>query len=370
MKNTQTEMGVISNLITDMTLAGAGPDDLAKAVRHSMVVIDAEKHKLDYKQSEVDNNIAALKKAYQRSVNPDGSIKEGGASTILSKAKGQEQVLKRQGTPKINIKGEEWYDPSRPEGSLIYKVADDVNYTVTKTNKRTGETTTQVKQKHQTSTKMAETDDAYTLVSERRHPKELAYADYANSMKALANQARKEMVTTGKIETNPSAKTTYKKEVDSLISKLNTALLNSPRERAALRKANAEVQAKKEAYKKETGTDMKKADVKKLSAQAMSKYRNEVNAVSRKERNINITDREWEAIQAGAISENKLKQILNNTDVDKLKQRAMPRATTTLSTAQINRIKSLAASNYTLEEIAQKMGKSPTTISKYLKGVN
>ena len=372
MRNTQTEMGIISNLITDMTLVGAGPDDLAKAVRHSMVVIDAEKHKLDYKQSEVDNNIASLKKQYQRSVNPDGTIKEGGASTILSKAKGQHQVDKRQGTPKINIKGTDWYDPNRPEGALIYKVADDVEYTVTKTNKRTGVTTTQVKRKHQTppSTNMAETDDAYTLVSEARHPKELAYADYANSMKALANQARKEMISTGKIEVSPSAKETYKVEVASLKTKLNNALLNSARERSALRKTVAEVNAKKAAYQEETGEKMKGSDVKKLGTQAMTKYRNEVSAVSRRERNIKITDREWEAIQAGAISESKLKDILKNTDVDALKQRAMPRATTALSTAQINRAKSLAASNYTLEQIAEKMGKSPSTISKYLKGVN
>ena len=55
MRNTQTEMGIVSNLITDMTLRGATQDELARAVRHSMVVIDAEKHHLDYKQSELDN---------------------------------------------------------------------------------------------------------------------------------------------------------------------------------------------------------------------------------------------------------------------------------------------------------------------------
>ena len=65
MKNTGIQMGVISNLISDMTLAGATDSELARAVKHSMVVIDAEKHKLDYKASEKDNNIAALKKKYQ-----------------------------------------------------------------------------------------------------------------------------------------------------------------------------------------------------------------------------------------------------------------------------------------------------------------
>lgn len=45
---TQLEMGKISNLITDMTLRGAKESELVRAVKHSMVVIDAAKHKLDY----------------------------------------------------------------------------------------------------------------------------------------------------------------------------------------------------------------------------------------------------------------------------------------------------------------------------------
>ena len=112
-RGTQTQMGIISNLITDMTLAGANDSELAAAVRHSMVVIDAEKHHLNYKQSEIDNNIAALHQKYQ-------GKKTGGASTILSRAKGEEAVNKRQGSPRINMKGKEWYDPSKPEGALIY----------------------------------------------------------------------------------------------------------------------------------------------------------------------------------------------------------------------------------------------------------
>lgn len=368
--STQMEMGKISNLITDMTLAGASQDELARAVRHSMVVIDAGKHKLDYKQSELDNNISALKEKYQRRIDEDGNVKVGGASTILSRSKGEQSVLKRQGSPKINIKGKEWYDPSKPEGSLVYTIADDAYYEVRKTNKKTGEVTTTLKPRTQKSTRMAETDDATTLVSENRHPKELAYAEYANDMKALANKARIEMVNTGKIEYKASAKATYQKEVDSLMSKLNTALLNSTREREAQRLANAEVQSKKKAYEEENGHKMKTSDVKKLSQQALSKYRKEVGSVTRRDRNIDITDREWEAIQAGAISENKLKQILNNADADKLRQRATPRTTTTLSTAKINQIKSMSASNYTLAEIAKKLGVSTSTVSNYLKGAN
>lgn len=408
MKNTGTEMGKISNLITDMTLAGASTDELARAVKHSMVVIDAEKHKLDYKASYIDNNITALEKKYQAKENG----RYGGAATILSRAKGQASVEKRQGSYKVNMPDSKDYDPTRPVGAKLWKAADDLYYVDRKHNDKTGMTeirttdgkkvifdmkdkasrdkyypverkdadgntyytnpdgTIQYRSKTRTqkSTKMAETDDAYTLVSKKAHPMELLYADYANDMKALANQARVEMKTTGKIAYSATAKATYHNEVQSLNDKLNDALKNSTRERQALRLANAEINAKKAAYKEEHGTDMKPGDVKKLSQQAVTKYRQEVSSVKRTDRNIVITDREWEAIQAGAISENILKKILNNTDIDKLRERATPRVTNNLSNAQVNRIKALASSNYTIGEIAKKLGVSTSTVSKYLKG--
>ena len=353
MKNTQTEMGIISNLITDMTLHGASQDELAAAVRHSMVVIDAEKHHLNYKKSELDNNISSLKKKYQAHVDDNGKVRYGGASTLLSRAKSETQVLKRQGTPQINMKGKEWYDPNKPEGSLIYKTADDVAY----------EVNGKVKYRTQKSTKMAETDDARTLISDIGTPMEIVYADYANKMKSLANQARKEIMTTGKIKYSATAKSAYQPEVDSLMAKLNTALLNAPRERQAQLLANAEINAKRAA-----NPDMSKSDIKKASQRALSKYRTELGSVARRDRSIKVTDREWEAIQAGAISENTLMKILANTDADSLRQKATPRTTTTISTAQANRIKAMRASNYTLEEIASKLGISTSTITKYAKG--
>lgn len=379
MKNTQTEMGKISNLITDMTLKGANDDELARAVRHSMVVIDAEKHKLDYKQSEIDNNISALKKEYQNG---------GGASTLISRSKGEIPVLKRQGSPIVNTKTKNGkpnpdYDSSKPEGSLIWKTADDVNYQYTKVNKKTGEVTTITKQRTQKSTRMAETTDARTLISDADTPMERAYADYANHMKNLANKARIEVSTTGKIAYSSKAKATYQTEVKSLNDKLNNALLNAPRERQATLKANAEVQRKvdaaKAAIKKEnpeaTNREInklvrKKVDVKKTGQQALTKYRTEAGSVKRSDRSIKITDKEWEAIQAGAISENVLKKILANSDVDSLRQRATPRSTTTLSTAKINRIKAMRASGKTLNEIANALNVSASTVATYVKGVN
>ena len=364
--STQMQMGVISNLITDMTLKGATQDELARAVRHSMVVIDAGKHKLDYKQSEIDNNIAALKKKYQTTIDADGREHTGGASTLLSRSKGEESVLKRQGSPKVNLKGKAWYDPSKPEGSLVYQIADDVNYEVPKVNRRTGEVTIVTKQRTQRSTKMAETDDAKTLISDANTPMERLYADYANRMKDLANRARVEAANTGKIAYSKTAKATYSEEVRSLDEKLRVALMNAPRERQAQLRANAVVNAKVRRAKEE-GQELKNDEIKKAGQQALSRSRADVNSVSRKDRSIKITDREWEAIQSGAISENVLKKILNNADIDELRQRATPRATTTLNQAKINRIKAYSASNYTLGEIAKKLGVSVSTVSKYLK---
>ena len=364
--STQMQMGIISNLITDMTLKGATQDELARAVRHSMVVIDAGKHKLDYKQSEIDNNIAALKKKYQTTIDADGREHTGGASTLLSRSKGEVSVLKRQGSPKINLKGKAWYDPNKPEGSLVYQIADDVNYEVPKVNRRTGEVTIVTKQRTQRSTKMAETDDAKTLISDANTPMERLYADYANKMKDLANRARVEAASTGKIAYSKTAKATYSEEVRSLDEKLRVALMNAPRERQAQLRANAEVNAKVRRAKEE-GRELKNDEIKKAGQQALSRSRADVNSVSRKDRSIKITDREWEAIQSGAISENVLKKILNNADIDELRQRATPRSTTTLNQAKINRIKAYSASNYTIGEIAKKLGVSVSTVSKYLK---
>ena len=361
-KGTQLEMGKISNLITDMTLQGATEDELAAAVRHSMVVIDAHKHKLDYKKSELDNNISALVKDYQRNIDADGNVKYGGASTLISRAKSQVSVDKRQGSPKVNIKGKSWYDPNKPEGSLIYTKADDLEYTVRKVNKKTGEVTTEVRTRKQQSTKMAETDDARTLISDANTKMEHLYADYANTMKNMANQARLAIANTGKIAYSASAKETYRAEVESLNTKLKAALLNAPRERQAQIRAKAEIERKKLA-----DPDMDSSEIKKASQQALSKARQTVGA---KRTSIVITDREWEAIQAGAISENVLKSILDNTDKDNLRERATPRTYNSLSQAQINRIKSKAASGYSTAEIARQMGISASSVSKYMKGGN
>ncbi len=338
MKNTQTEMGKISNLITDMTLKGASQDELARAVRHSMVVIDAEKHKLDYKQSESDNGIASLKKKYQGRVDEDGRYHEG-ASTLISRSKSEVSVIKRQGSPII--------DPET--GKQSWKTVDDPVYV----DKKTGKTKTRT----QPSTAMAETNDARKLSS--GHPIEEAYADYANQLKGLANKARKEMVSSGKIAYSASAKKTYQREVDSLNAKLNLANSNAPKERRAQIMANAKIASMRQEY-----PDMTKAEIKKASQRALTQARTSVGAHREP---IKFTDREWEAIQAGAISPSKLEQMIPKVDSDNLKQYATPRSTTQLSNAKISKINAMKNSGYSTSEIAEALGVSSSTVSKYLK---
>lgn len=340
MKNTQTEMGIISNLITDMTLKGAKDDELARAVRHSMVVIDAEKHKLDYKQSEADNGIAALKKRYQGHIGEDGKYHEG-ASTLISRASSQKEVIKRRGNPIIDPEtGKQTWKESREEY-------------IDKNGK--------VRLRTTKSTKMYETDDAYTLVSDLKTPQEKAYADYANKMKALGNQARKEMLATGRLKYSPSAKIAYAKEVESLNAKLRIAKMNNPRERQAQCITASRVKAKKQA-----NPDLTAKDIKKINTQELVRARAMVGADGKGSR-IVITPKEWEAIQAGAISDHILSEIITKSDKDTLRQLATPKQSNTLNTVQANRIKSLKTSGYTIEEIANNLGISTSTVSKYLK---
>lgn len=345
---TQKEMGMISNLITDMTLKGATTDELARAVRHSMVVIDAGKHKLDYKRSEAENGIAALKKRYQQYSDEDGKEHEGGASTLISRAKSPVQVLKRKGQPHINEKGKEWYDPTKPEGALVYKEVVE-EYTDKRGKKQI---------RMQDSTRMAEVDDAHRLSSGTKE--ENAYADYANAMKELANRARLEYAHTGRMEHKASATQVYRDEVNKLEAQLNVALLNAPRERQAQLAANSEIKAMKKANPSMTSEEKKK-----LGQQALSRARTKYGAGRR---TIDITPRAWEAIQAGAISETTLKSILRFADIDQVRSYATPRTTKQLSPGKVARINALRASGYTTSQIANALGVSTTTVSNYLNG--
>ena len=334
---TQRQMGEISNLITDMTLKGATEPEIARAVKHSMVVIDAAKHKLDYRQSEKDNGIAELKKKYQGFDDETGH--HGGASTLLSRRKQDVEVPERQGSGVI--------DPLT--GKVVYKESGR-----TYVDPSTGKTvaaTTKVK-------RILAVDDVRSMSSGTLQ--EEAYADYANKMKDLANKARLEYKATPTLKRSASAAKAFEPEVNRLMAALKVAQLNAPLEREAQRIANARVKAKVQAN---NITD--KDEISKIRRAAISDARNSTGASGKRTR-ITISDGEWTAIQSGAISDTTLSEILRYAEPKTVRERATPRRTTQLSDARISRIKAMANSGHTNAEIAEALGISTSAVSKYL----
>ena len=385
MTNTQNEMGKVSNLITDMTIMGAPESDLAKVVKHSMVIIDAEKHQLNYQQSAIDNDYAALKRKYQLHYTDEGK-ESTGAATLLSRANAKVDVPKRRGSGWVNPEtGDKEYNLSgetfvknkenKKEGTLSIinpkynKETGETEYVETILKKDTGEvlyTGTPTRKvsltpRTQKATQMSIHQDARELISPYDSKQENAYADYANSMKNMARSARLESLNTPPLKYSKEAKEKYADEVASLNAKLNEAIKNKPLERQAQFIADT---WEKKAIENEPSLKNDAKELKKFKQQAITRARAQVGA----HRNpIHFTDREWEAIQNGAISDNKLRDIITHMDDDELKQRATPHGGTVLSPAKISAIKSLANNGYTLSQIADQLQISTSTVSNYLK---
>lgn len=334
----QREMGVISNLITDMTLRGADEDELARAVKHSMVVIDAEKHKLDYKRSERENGIPELKQKWQIRVDEEGATHYGGASTLLSRRKQTIRVPERRGSVRVD----------KETGEYIYKESGRT-FTDPKTGKE--------RKAEDTVSLISETKDARTLSSGTIQ--ENLYADFSNKLKAMANQARKEAVNMKGIQRNPEAAKTYAPEVASLKEKYNNMVANKPKERKAMLIANANIKAKIQ----EQGLDptIDKKEIKKISSVEMQRARDSVGASGRKSK-ITFTDREWEAVQAGAISDNMLTKFLNSSDSDEIVKRAMPKNVAVMTSAKMSKANAMLRSGYSYAEIAKACGVPESTV--------
>lgn len=344
-ENKGRQMGEITNLITDMSLQNAKDEELVRAVKHSMVVIDAEKHKLDYEKSYEDNNIEELKQKYQKKSDYEISGRYGGASTLLSRATSSEYIPDRRKKGIDPETGEQLWEES---GKTTTTYTTNPDGTKTYTNKP----------KMVKITKMESVKDANDLLSYGKTSMERIYADHANKCKALGNDARKAILACKPIEQSAAAKKTFAKEIESLDRKLNEAIKAAPLERQAMIRANVMLRA----YKADNpGVD--KSDLKKKKGQFLVAARQELGSTKKK---IWFTPREWEAVQSGAISSNKLSKMLQNADMDEVKKMAMPRTTTGASDSQKARIKSMAARGYTQADIARVIGVSTTTVSNVI----
>lgn len=329
------QMGDVSNLITDMTIRGASHAEIARAVRHSMVVIDAEKHELNWRQSAIDNGIKQLKTEYQGGP-------RAGASTLISRATRDVRVPERKPRP-------------QPLGGPVDRVTGRREFVETGRT-RPGKDGQPVLREVRT-TELAEARDAHSLSSGT--PIERLYADHSNRLKEMANQARLAAVNTPPLRYSPSAKQTYADQVASLDSKLTLALMNRPRERQAQVIANAIVRAKLDA-----NPNIDRESRKKIEFQALEEARRRMGA----ERvQIKITQEEWDAIQAGAISNNKLTQILNKADLEIVRQLATPRAERLMTPANTARAQAMLSSGATRAQVAAALGVSLTTLDEATK---
>ena len=359
----QQEMGKVTNLISDMTIRGANSDELARAVRHSMVVIDSEKHNLDFKKSARDNGILELKRKYQGVHEDTGKVR--GASTLITKAGAETHPVKRKDAPS----GKDYPGRKRLSvGTIDIKTGKKltvptgerkrVRVTDPKTGKKRYITTDEPARFK--SEKLAETDDAYTLVSKGRAGTriEQIYADHSNRLKSMANEARREAVRVKLTPYEPSAKKVYNKEVEQLKSKLRLAEKNAPLERQAQAVARRMV-----AQKRRANPDMQKDEEKKVKAHALKEARLRTGAGKQR---IQIEGREWEAIQAGAITNHMLERILRNSELETVREKATPRERPVMTDAATARAKQMLSSGYTLAEVSDHLGIPMSTLQSGL----
>ena len=377
------QMGLVSNLITDMTLMGAPTSEIARAVRYSMVVIDAEKHDLDWRRAMRDNNIEQLYLRYQ-------GRKGGGASTLISRSTSPQEIEERKaGEKRIDPKSGKtrvfYVDPDT--GELLYRksgrmksvqkmveVKDENGKPIIdeKTGRHKKEPVldangkaiwekvpaTEKSQKMYVRKDGSVRTDAMELSSGTKMEK--VYGEYANDMKQLANRARLESTHIKMDHINPVARKLYWQEVKDLDNQLAIAKQNAPLERKAQTLASKLFSMKK-ADNPELGYDQDKK--KKAQSQCLEEARYRVHAGKT---NIDISDKQWEAIQAGAISSTKLIEILKNTDVDKLKKRALPRSPKGISPSKLATAKMLIKNGYIAKEVADRLGISVDALYRAL----
>lgn len=347
MTNTGLEMGKITNLITDMQIQGAQADHVARAIRHSMVVIDAEKHKLNYKKSEIDHGVSQLKALYQ------GSSKAG-ATTLLSIATAKVDSPERQLMPAAR-----GGSVDKETGALRYEFTGRTN------NKYDSKTQTYTDEKIPVTKKtkrLALTDDAFDLVNDPRQPVERMYAEHANELKALANQVRLTAVHAKNPPTSAAAKAMYRAEVDDLTAQLKAAEKQIPLDRRAQRYANAVItQAIKDDPTLRVDYDRKK----KVERQAKVGARARLNLTKP---TITISDSAWDAIQAGAISPQRLRDILKYADPKRIDELSRPRTNTVVTGAIASRARTmLATGNVDVAAVARSLGVSVSTLREAIK---
>ncbi len=298
--------------------------------------------------------IPSLKAKYQGGANK-------GAATLISRASSDASVPQRRAARVNEAPG----GPINPRTGKLQYTPTGAHY-INEKGKRVDKITK--------GTKMGFAEDARELLSggpvgpgnfsKRGTPMEKLYADYANSMKSLANEARKASVNTKLPKKSPAAEAAYAKEVASLNAKLKVALSNKPLERRAQQIGNAIAKAKLDA-----SPELDKDQQKRIKSQSLEQARQYVGSTKKRigSDQSPLTDREWDAIQAGALAPSKLVEILNNADMNRVRTLATPRARTALTPGQLARAKALESMGRSPSEIAEALDLPRSTVVDNLK---
>lgn len=352
----QTLMGVVSNLITDMTLQGAPSNEIARAVKHSMVVIDAEKHKLNYKRSAEENGIDALMKRYMTHVD---KVKYGDLERYNPKTRRVDKVIDPDKLKKDLTPGKEYTSAStiisRHKQSVI---TDGYQVEVPDPKSKSGGTKMVWRNKKETYL-VNMVKDANVFLGPNATKTEHHYADYINELKAFKNKVDSEMSGIKMPARDPKAAKIYAEEVLSMKDKVNRVKINRIKERQAQRMA--EVSSKAEIARRSEDEVLKKDEISRIKQQALNKARSMVGA----ERTpVTITDDEWDAVQSNAVSGTLLKELVSFMDDSQLKSLATPRANKQMTDARKSKAKALLANGYTIAQVAEALGVSSSTIGK------
>lgn len=352
----QTLMGVVSNLITDMTLQGAPSNEIARAVKHSMVVIDAEKHKLNYKRSAEENGIDALMKRYMTHVD---KVKYGDLERYNPKTRRVDKVIDPDKLKKDLTPGKEYTSAStiisRHKQSVI---TDGYQVEVPDPKSKSGGTKMVWRNKKETYL-VNMVKDANVFLGPNATKTEHHYADYINELKAFKNKVDSEMSGIKMPARDPKAAKIYAEEVLSMKDKVNQVKINRIKERQAQRMA--EVSSKAEIARRSEDEVLKKDEISRIKQQALNKARSMVGA----ERTpVTITDDEWDAVQSNAVSGTLLKELVSFMDDSQLKSLATPRANKQMTEARKSKAKALLANGYTIAQVAEALGVSSSTIGK------
>lgn len=370
------EMGKITNLITDMTVKGATPSELCRAIKHSMVVIDAYKHNLDYKHSEEVFDIPSLKEKYQGG-------RDRGASTLFSRTTSDVYIPERKlkSFSKMSDEEKERYKNGeniwvytgkdgtvrqrsvpKPDRKLLTKEEKLAYDSADKQGKRLlerqffeeGKMKYTKRDVNITSMRGAE-EDPYSLVSRDSDGTttriEAIAAKYATEMHEVARQARAMARSIEIPKRDPEAAKEYADEVKSLEEKVILAERNAPRERQAQLITDVKYRAYRYAHPEEDDEHLKRKRGQILDAARKSVGAKKL-SIGGSNKNP-LTDKEWEAISKKAVSPTLLKRILSNADSGRIKELAMPKTKEGISASKLAMAKRMLANGYGREDVCK-----------------